>query len=51
MHHADRMSEPAVVGPWKNKLTYPELLDPPQPLKFPGVDQIPEQPIARLILE
>ena len=48
VHHADRVGKPAMVGSRKNKLAHAELLDPPQPLKLPGVDQIPEQAIARM---
>ena len=51
VHHADRVGKPAMVGARKNELADAELLDPPQPLKLLGVDQIPEQTIARIILE
>ena len=51
VHHTDRVGKPAMVGPRKNELADAKLLDPPQPLKLLGVDQIPEQTIARIILE
>jgi hypothetical protein len=40
-----------VVGSRKNQFAHAELLDSPQPLKFSGIDQIPEQAIAGRILE
>ncbi len=34
LHDANRMHEPAVIGPWKNQLAEPQLFDSSKALKL-----------------
>ena len=45
VQHAKRMSESIVVRSWENQLGKAKLLDPPQPLDLPAVDQTQQQPV------
>src|SRR6185436_2390547 len=47
MHHADRMSKPAMLGALISEHRKPELFDATKPLELDRVDQLDDQQVVR----